>query len=441
MSLGLCLEKVKQNSQIYLAKSISNTSLCLYRIAFGVLLQIIILRFFTKGWVEKYFLQPKFFFKHFVLQFLPHIPANLMPMLLWFLWGLAFLVTIGLFYRISIILFTIFFTYMHFYDISYYLNHYYLVSLLCLLLCFLHVDERFSVKSLFKKGDSQSKTFRWQLDIILLQISIVYFFGFVAKCKSDWLLEAMPLKIWLLRHSSVPYIGSLLSLKITAYLFSYAGFLFDMLVPFLLISSKHRKLGLFCAYVFHAATYFLFQIGMFPFIMLVSIHLFIPPHIYDSLLPKLREKKDKPLPRIPVWKSRFLSVYILFQILFPLRFLLYPGKLAWTEEGFRFSWNIMIVQKAGYVEFRVVDTKTGSILPIEPKDYITPFQYFMMSTQADMIVQFAHFLKNRYQDRQIAVYVESFVSLNGKPAKRYIDPKVDLTQVDDSIFSKTWILE
>ena len=43
------------------------------------------------------------------------------------------------------------------------------------------------------------------------------------------------------------------------------------------------------------------------------------------------------------------------QILIPFRSLIYPGELFWTEEGYRFSWRVMLMEKAGYASFKIVD--------------------------------------------------------------------------------------
>ena len=32
------------------------------------------------------------------------------------------------------------------------------------------------------------------------------------------------------------------------------------------------------------------------------------------------------------------------QLAFPFRYLLYPGNIFWTEEGYRFSWRVMLME-------------------------------------------------------------------------------------------------
>ena len=49
----------------------------------------------------------------------------------------------------------------------------------------------------------------------------------------------------------------------------------------------------------------------------------------------------------------FLAVYVAVQLLVPLRHLLYPGDVAWTEEGHRFSWRMRLREKEQSIELRV----------------------------------------------------------------------------------------
>ena len=54
-----------------------------------------------------------------------------------------------------------------------------------------------------------------------------------------------------------------------------------------------------------------------------------------------------------------LGIFFLIQVLLPFRYLLYPGELFWTEEGYRFSWRVMLMEKAGHATFYVHDPETG----------------------------------------------------------------------------------
>jgi hypothetical protein len=131
-------------------------------------------------------------------------------------------------------------------------------------------------------------------------------------------------------------------------------------------------------------------------------------------------------------------------MLFPLRHWLYPGDVLWTEEGYRFSWNVMLAEKTGMALFHVTDAETGQRWIVFPNEYLTPQQEKQMSFQPDMILQFAHFLADIFRTHghsDIRVTVDSFVSLNGRPSQRFIQEGIDLTRLHNSIFHKEWITQ
>jgi hypothetical protein len=137
------------------------------------------------------------------------------------------------------------------------------------------------------------------------------------------------------------------------------------------------------------------------------------------------------------------AVWLSLQLLIPLRHLLYPGQMCWTEQGFRFSWNVMLMEKNGSVDFRVVEPSTGRVFRVSPSDYFTPYQTAMMSPQPDMLLEAARVIAADYRGRGVvepAVYADAFASLNGRPMQRLLDQNVDLAREVDGFSNKTWIL-
>ena len=66
-----------------------------------------------------------------------------------------------------------------------------------------------------------------------------------------------------------------------------------------------------------------------------------------------------------------------------------------------------------------------------------------MSTQPDFILEYAHYLKRHFESQghqNLEVYVESFVALNGRLSRPYIDPEVNLVAQKESFKHKNWIL-
>ncbi len=101
------------------------------------------------------------------------------------------------------------------------------------------------------------------------------------------------------------------------------------------------------------------------------------------------------------------------------------------------------MEKAGYTNFKIVDKETNQGFSVNNSEFLTSFQEKQMSFQPDFILEFAHFLGDYYQSKgikNIAVYVDSYVALNGRMSTRFIKPDVDLYQQKESFKHKDWIL-
>ena len=101
------------------------------------------------------------------------------------------------------------------------------------------------------------------------------------------------------------------------------------------------------------------------------------------------------------------------------------------------------MEKAGYAQFKVVDGQSGRWFYVDNTDFLTPFQEKQMSFQPDFILEYAHFLRDHFEGqghRDVTVYVESYVALNGRRSRPYIDPGVNLASEGESLRHKTWIL-
>ena len=336
-------------------------------------------------------------------------------------------------------------------DKTTYLNHYYLVSSLSFLMIFLPCSSYFSLDSKNKK-----KIPKWTIDSLKLMLLIVYLYAGLAKVNSDWLFNAQPLKIWLKTKYTIPLIGdTLLQQDFTYYLFSWGGMLYDIFIPFLLLYRRTRFFAFIMVIIFHVLTRILFPaIGMFPVIMIFSCIIFFDSDVHKKILSfikkilRIREiESENPeyFSNIKMQKASLLivSIFFVLQILFPLRSTLYPGELLWTEQGYRFSWRVMLIEKAGYTSFKVVDNLTGNSELVNNNLYLTKFQEKQMSFQPDMIIEYAHYLADVYSDRgfgDISVYADSYVTLNGRPSQKFINPEIDLIKQKRGFKNKDWIL-
>jgi hypothetical protein len=281
-------------------------------------------------------------------------------------------------------------------------------------------------------------------------LSIVYFYAGLAKLNSDWLLHAQPLSIWLPAKAHLPIIGPWLRETWVHYLFSWAGAAYDLFIPFLLWSARTRPLALVTVVVFHLLTRILFPIGMFPYLMIGASLIFCRPDWHARVLARLGQLLGstpavlgpgswRPRP----WLPRLLGVVLFLQLVLPFRYLLYPGELFWTEQGYRFSWRVMLMEKTGYAQFRIVDGATGREFRVDNSQFLTPLQEKQMAFQPDFILEYAHHLADHFREQEIhepQVYVESYVALNGRPSRPYIDPEANLLNYQPSLRHKDWIL-
>lgn len=287
----------------------------------------------------------------------------------------------------------------------------------------------------------------------------------VSKLNYHWLIEAQPLINWLKHQSDFPIIGSLLLNDITAYLFSWGGAIFDIFIVFILISKRWRIYGYILVVIFHIMTSLMFPIGVFPLVMIGSTLIFFSENFHIKIISFISIftlKNDRELEKNkstlnnsikPLFRILFISFFVL-QLLLPFRYLLYPGKLFWTEQGYRFSWRVMLIEKVGYAQFYIHETLKDRKKLIENENFLSPQQEKMMSTQPDMIIQYAQHISSVYKDSTIStsngeiikfgnppkVTADIKVSLFNKGSRSYIDEKTNLSKQKRGFLNKSWIL-
>ncbi|MDC3054471.1 HTTM domain-containing protein [Cytophagia bacterium] len=436
----------------YFNSHTSSYTLAFYRIGFGALMCYSIIRFWYKGWINELYIQPEFHFSYYGFEWVK--PLGDYTYLIFVLCFISsFLVMIGFRYRFSIVLFFLSFTYIELMDKTTYLNHYYFISILSFLLIFIPCNAIFSVDNLINKKKF-IKVPKWNIDVLKLLITIVYLYAGLAKINSDWLFEAMPLKIWLQSKYDLPLIGNnLLQMKWVHYAMSWGGMLYDLSIPFLLMIKRTRVIAFLLVIFFHVFTLVLFPIGMFPHIMIFSSMIFFSWKFHKKIIDRicsLIKLNNKPeLISIEFYDSNYkkikliiVSIFFLIQLTFPFRYQLYPGELFWHEQGYRFSWRVMLIEKIGYTNFKIFDPETSSSFMVDSSEYLTPVQEKQMSFQPDFILEFSHFLGKKFssKSKRVEVYADSFVALNGRPSQRFIDPNVNLYDEKESFKNKNWIL-
>jgi len=448
----------------YIDAPVSIAPLAVFRVLFGFIMLISIIRFMAKGWVYDLYIMPKVYFPYFGFEWVKPLGEWGMYAIFIVMAVAVFFVMLGFYYRLSMALFFLCFTYVELIDKTNYLNHYYFISIMSALLIFLPAHRYFSLDVIRKPEWEVSKVPAWTINTVKLQLGIVYFFAGLAKLNPDWLLHALPLKIWLPAKSHLPIVGGLLELPATAFVFSWAGAIFDLCIFFFLLNNKARPWAYIAVVAFHLSTALLFQIGMFPYIMILSTLIFFSANFHQDVIGKIkkfaanvgfRAKNIDPSSGTSGLESlryrkhtlRLLGAlmicHFIIQTMLPLRFALYPGNLFWTEQGYRFSWRVMLMEKAGYATFNVTDPATRRTWQINNWEYLTPNQEKMMATQPDMILQFANHLKDELKGQGVQrpiITAECYVSLNGRRSRLLIDPEINLAGINDDFAHKDWVL-
>ncbi len=425
-------------SALFPGELVSITPLITFRIAFGLLMLLSTLRFMWRGWVDSVYVLPKFHFTYMGFDWVHPMGHTGMWVLFAALALSTLFITIGLFYRAAIIFFFIGFTYVELLDVTTYLNHYYFISLMAFLMIWLPANRHYSADSFLNPKIAVTHVNSFTINILRFQMGIVYFFAGVAKLNPDWLIEAIPMRIWLPAKTHLPLVGPLMYETWIAYLFSWFGAVYDLSIPFLLATRKTRPYAYIFVIIFHVATAIFFpMIGVFPYVMMVCSLIFFSYDFHSFILSYLPfYNKQKAAIRsinyiFPYQKAAGVAVaiFVTLQVVLPFRYLLYPGHLFWHEEGFRFSWRVMLMEKSGQAYFTVKDPATGKRSEVNNAQYLTPFQEKMMSTQPDLILRYAHYLAADYRQKGVKdpeVYAEVYVSLNGDRSKLFTDTTVNL---------------
>ncbi len=438
---------------VALFRPVDAASIAAFRVGLGLLLAVGMVRFLAEGWVSVLFVEPTFFFKYWGFAWVPAPPAGVVYALYGALCLLALAFAAGLGFQIVAILLFLGFSWLELIDVTNYLNHYYLVSLLLFLATFLPLGWTWSIDARRRPERARTTVPAWVLYLLRFQVGVVYVYAGFAKFGADWLLHAQPLGIWLAARDELPLLGPWFHEAWAPFVVSWAGFLFDSSIVLLLSWRRTRAIA-FCAVLFfHVGTHLLFDIGLFPFLMPLAATLFFSPswprRLLGWLAPSMRHPEASAAPVDAGWtaRRRWLAVpivaYVAVQALLPLRFVLYGGDVLWHEQGMRWSWKVMVREKNGSIHYRVRNAETGREWQVGPMRYLTWRQANEMTGQPDLILQLAHHVAADFAERglgPVEVRVDALVSLNGRPAARLIDPSVDLARIHDGIAPAAWIL-
>jgi len=440
----------------YLSKPVHPSSLGLFRILFGCAMFIQTAHFIATDFVEHHITRPIIHFPYHFFQFVTPLPPLAMTVLMWMMLIASALIAIGFLYRYAVGLFLMCFTYLWLIDKGFFNNHYYLITLLSILLLFVGGDAWGALRRRMPNKNNKKKSINyipnWQLFILKAQILIVFFVAGIHKLNPYWLIHFQPMDYILNAKADISGLAFLRSTAVAAF-FSYSGLIVDISVGFLLWFRRTRILGIVFLIGFNFLNFWLFwnigEIGIFPLLLLTCTVLFLEPDTPARWFGRQSTNRSSsthqlvnPSTRQPLITS-FIIAYLIFQLLFPFRHLLYPGHVDWTGEGQRFAWRMKIMLKEADINFFIKDNADNKY-PVPVNKMLSPKQYNNLIYYPDLIPPVAQALKEQALKQGITapqVVADFNVKFMGvHPAQPIVLPDTDLSRVRNHPFLHSeWI--
>lgn len=420
--------------------------LAVFRILMGLLMAAEGFGAILTGWVRANYVDAPFAFHFIGFDFLD-VLVGPQAYAVYASLGFAGLgVAFGYRYRWSIGLYTVLWAAVYYGQKTSYNNHYFLLLLMCILLWIVPVHRFTSLDVKAGRATPTSHTAYLNVFVFKLLLLIVYVYAAIAKIYPDW-LDGTTVGIFLSSKADWPVLGPWVDNPVFIYLIAYGGILFDLLVIPALWYRKTRPYAFAVSILFHLFNSVVFQIGIFPYMMLITSVLFFDSSTIRRVFrisPRSSSTAKSPIvAHVSAVKVAFLTAFFVAMVVLPLRHLYFPGCVHWTEEGHRMAWHMMLRSKYGYLDF-LVKKPDGSTERIHPKHRMSNKMANKMATRPDMIWQYAQRIEEEYAARGVSpvrVFAESRVSLNGRKTHPLVDPSVDLAAASWHPFSpQPWIL-
>lgn len=351
--------------------------------------------------------------------------------------------------RLSSLIYLLSFTYLWLIDKGFYNNHYYLISLLLLLMCFIRSDNSLSIMK--RKSSASNRV--WEEKILLFQFSIVLVFAGFNKLNEWWLIQHEPVH-HILQYKAMLHENLLWKSKGFELLLIWGGVVFDLFIVPLLLWGRTRKVAVILFVLFNGINTLLFydvgEIGIFPLLMLSALILFFPRKDIQSFLAKRfnynvsLNKKDIEGGVLSKPAVFLLLFYVVIQLLLPIRHHLYEGNVDYTGEAQRFSWRMKSVYKDFTISFKLIDEERNIEANLDPRSVLSVKQYTNLGYYPELILPLSENLRRSAIEkgvREPKIYVEYKVGFMGLPLQYMVDPKVELGTLYYSPFRHSdWIL-
>lgn len=429
----------------FLFKKIDNAQLVVFRVFYGLLVCCEAFGAIATGWVRRTFMEPKFTFSFIGFEWLQPLPGNGMYYYFVLMGILGILITLGYKYRYSAFAFAFMWAGVYLMQKTSYNNHYYLLMLLAFIMGMLPAHKNLSLDAHFNPKIKKKWMHNWVRWLIIAQLFIVYTYASIAKLYADW-FDLSIIEILMRGKKDYWLIGELLQETWIHKSIAVFGIAFDLLVVPALLWKPTRKIAFGFSIFFHLFNSYVFRIGIFPYLSLAFCVFFFNPQTIRNLFLKKKSSvvpSEKGFPKFYKGTILALAIYLIVQVMLPLRHHTFKDDVLWTEEGHRLSWRMMLRSRSGYTRFKVVNKASKDTVTINLDDYLTKKQRRKVGCYPDYIWQFAQHLKKEYAKKgeEISVFITGKTKVNSGKYQALIDPKVDLAAVPWNHFSHNeWIL-
>ena len=436
-----------------LGRPVGNAPLVVWRVLFGLLMLLEAWGALATGWVRVNLVEPAYTFPFFDFEWLATLTGPYWYAHFAVMGGAALGVMLGWRYRLTALALAVTWSMAYFAQKTSYNNHYYLAVLLVWAMALVPEAAARASLDARRRGRATLTNPYWINLGAKLMLLVVFSFGALAKLYPGW-LNGDFIATGFAAKAHYPLIGPLLTWPPFQAFITWGALAFDATIVPLLWWRRTRWLafgGLVCFNVFNSVV---FQIGIFPYLVLAFTVFFFHPEQIERWFRLPAPRPALPLTRVPprtgedvpsarprgrspIASYRAAVLFLLFfgvQIALPLRHHLVAGDVNWTDEAHRLSWRMMTRTKYGGLKLEAVNPTSGERESVSRQWGLTPKQARHVATKPDFLYAHLQRLKRYYTTERgwptVELYArESRVHLNNRgPARLYRD-SVDLAKV------------
>ncbi|XP_036360809.1 vitamin K-dependent gamma-carboxylase isoform X3 [Octopus sinensis] len=428
-----------------------------------------------------------------LFDFLKPLPLEWMYVLYFSMWLSALFLMIGFCFRLSSILFAAIYWYLFFLDKTKWNNHSYLYGLHAIMFMVSDANHYWSVDGFLNPKIRNTHVPLWNYTVLRFQNFLVYFFAGIKKMTPEW-LGGYSMKSLSEHWVFMPFTLFLTPDQIDLFIVHYFGFFLDLTIGFFLFFDTTRPYAFVFGLSFHLMNSQIFNIGMFPWAMMVTMTIFFYPDWPRKIFKNLPESisfqipEDEPIQKSNhciyavkqeisgegnplsagdgekstydsksnqkqhnhpqyslrhIFSTAFAIFYILLQLFLPFSHFITKGYNNWTSGLYGYSWDMMVHRwNTQHLQIMYVERDTGESGFIDPMAFARSSKRWPL--HSDMVKQYALCIENRLENlglKNVELYFDVWVSLTQRFQQRLFDPNTDIIKADWHPFKDTpWIL-